>query len=298
MQYHDWVERVLRCVLEHEDRPTMFGMQQIGEELGLDVGSWGDPERRSLHDAIAVACMDLEDFDLLDVQNQYRVSSTLRARRYSRESLRDIWSELREGHLEPEDERFLRGVAALSLAEHDDWAEARETTTLEVFNFLQMPWDRGRSIDFLKVTDGYYFTKSMIPLGDQHTVRIRWAGAVRVNDAIGDVLQEPRAHLAAGRIRAAGCIAGVVLEGHLKYLCGMHSAPVVVKLPTLSDYNDAARKAKLYPQTTWRRIQHLTDLRNLCAHVLDREPTYQDASELLEGTDDVLRELAAIPPPD
>ena len=92
------------------------------------------------------------------------------------------------------------------------------------------------------------------------------------------------------------CIAGVVLEGDLKDRCELHVAPVVAELPTLSDYNDAAWKANLYPKTTWR-IQHLPDLRNLCAHVLDREPTYEDASELLDGADDVLRELAAIPPP-
>jgi hypothetical protein len=38
-------------------------------------------------------------------------------------------------------------------------------------------------------------------------------------------------------------------------------------------------------------IQHLADLRNRCAHVLDVEPTMDDALQLVDGVDAVLRAL-------
>jgi hypothetical protein len=33
----------------------------------------------------------------------------------------------------------------------------------------------------------------------------------------------------------------------------------------------------------WRFLQHIAEIRNLCDHKLDREPTKDDVTELLEG---------------
>lgn len=112
-------------------------------------------------------------------------------------------------------------------------------------------------------------------------------------DEIGNCMLEARDHLAAGRLRAAGCIAGVELERALKIRCAARGADVRARLPTIADYNDALKAAKVYQQPTWRKIQHLADLRNKCAHVLDEEPSEEEIRELLDDVDGILRGLPA-----
>lgn len=282
---------MLRTVLEGAGTPYMFGMPQIGTALSLEMGNWGDQEHRDLHLAIAAACDDLAEFALLDAENQWSVSPTFKARRYRRHALSERWPEWRAGDLEPDEELFLAKLAKLSEVPHDGWAETRWVLSSDVFEALGWEWDRGRSIDVLRALGAGVFAKSRIPLGDQHDVRLQLAGAVRVNDEVGASLAEARDHLAVGRARAAGCVAGVELERRLKELCLDRSAVVRDKLPTIADYNDALKGAQVYPQATWRRIQHLTDLRNRCAHVLDLEPTDEDARELVDGIEAVLRAL-------
>lgn len=291
MRYTEWVEAVLRTVLEGAGTPYMFGMPQIGTALGLEMGNWGDQEHRDLHLAIAAACDDLAEFALLDAENQWSVSPTFKARRYRRHALSERWPEWRAGDLEPDEELFLAKLAELSEVPHDGWAETRWVLSSDVFEALGWEWDRGRSIDVLRALGAGVFAKSRIPLGDQHDVRLQLAGAVRVNDEVGASLAEARDHLAVGRARAAGCVAGVELERRLKELCLDRSVVVRDKLPTIADYNDALKGAQVYPQATWRRIQHLTDLRNRCTHVLDLEPTDEDARELVDGIEAVLRAL-------
>lgn len=291
MRYTEWVEAVLRAVLEGADSPYMFGMPQVGTALGLEMGNWGDEDHRDLHLAIDAACQDMAEFSLLEVQNQWRVTPMLKARRYRRHSLRELWPELRAGDLEPDEELFLAQLAELSEVPHDGWAEARWLASSEVFEALGWEWDRGRSIDVLRALEAGVFAKSGIPLGDQHDVRLQLAGAIRVSDEVGASMAEARDHLSVGRARAAGCVAGVELERRLKELCLARSVVVRDKLPSIADYNDALKGARVYPQATWRKIQHLADLRNRCAHVLDLEPTEEDARELVEGVDAVLRAL-------
>ena len=282
---------MLRAVLKGAGTPYMFGMPQIGTALGLEMGTWGDEEHRDLHLAIAAACDDLAEFALLDAQNQWSVSPTFKARRYRRHALSEMWPELRAGDLEPDEELFLAKAATLSEVRHDAWAEARWVLSREVFEALGWEWDRGRSIDVLRALDAGLFARSRIPLGDEHDVRLKLAGAVRVSDEVGASLAEARDHLAIGRARAAGCVAGVELERSLKELCLARSVVVRDKLPSIADYNDALKGARAYPQATWRKIQHLSDLRNRCAHVLDLEPTDEDARELVDGIEKVLRAL-------
>ena len=282
---------MLRTVLEGAGTPYMFGMPQIGTALDLEMGNWGDEEHRDLHLAIAAACDDLAEFALLDAENQWSVSPTFKARRYRRHALRELWPDLRAGDLEPDEELFLAKLAELSEVRHDAWAETRWVLSSEVFEALGWEWDRGRSIDVLRALEAGVFAKSRIPLGDQHDVRLKLAGAVRVSDEVGASLAEARDHLAVGRARAAGCVAGVELERSLKELCLARSVVVRDKLPSIADYNDALKGARVYPQATWRKIQHLSDLRNRCAHVLDLEPTDEDARELVDGIEAVLRAL-------
>jgi len=43
------------------------------------------------------------------------------------------------------------------------------------------------------------------------------------------------------------------------------------------------KAAGVYDIPTWRKIQHLAELRNLCDHKKSREPTESEINELLAG---------------
>lgn len=293
MRYADWCEVVLRATIERPDNAYMFGMPHLGVAVGVkERTTWGDAAEREVDLAIAVACDDLEQIGLIETnQNWASVKPTLASRPYRKESLRGLWTQLAAGTLDPDEEAFLREIFSLSEAEHDAYAEARWLMTSEAFERLGWDWDRGRSLRLIEVLERHLFIAKRVALGDTHNVRVRLAGAVRVMDEIGNHLLEARDHLAAGRLRAAGCIAGVELERALKRLCAAKQAEVRPKLPTLADYNDALKAKKIYQQPTWRKIQHLTDLRNKCAHVLDEEPTEAEVRELLDDVDAVMRGL-------
>jgi len=94
-----------------------------------------------------------------------------------------------------------------------------------------------------------------------------------------------------GFIRGAGAVAGVVLEKHLAQICHNHNVKVTKKNPTISDYNDNLKNADVFETPTWRKIQHLGDLRNLCDHKKKKEPTKDDIEELIQGVDKIIKTI-------
>lgn len=91
-----------------------------------------------------------------------------------------------------------------------------------------------------------------------------------------------------GYYRAAGAICGVVLEKHFAGVCAKRSVTLKKKSPTIADYNDAL-KDNAYDTIEWRRIQRLGDIRNLCDHSKDREPTKEEVEELISGTERTIK---------
>lgn len=88
-----------------------------------------------------------------------------------------------------------------------------------------------------------------------------------------------------GHIRAAGAIAGVVLEGHLQKVCADHGISFSKKgPPSISDYNEALKKDGVIDVPNWRHIQLLGDYRNYCCHPKERDPQETEAKDLIEGT--------------
>ena len=83
--------------------------------------------------------------------------------------------------------------------------------------------------------------------------------------------------------RAAGVLAGVVLERHLKEVCGNHGLTLRRKAPQFSHLNDALKGGNVIDIPQWRSIQYLGDLRNLCAHDKTTEPTPDQVKDLLDG---------------
>lgn len=63
-------------------------------------------------------------------------------------------------------------------------------------------------------------------------------------------------------VRAAGAVAGVVLEGHLKQVCDNHA--LSKKSGTISVLNDSLKAAGVIELSQSRQIQYLGDIRNKC----------------------------------
>lgn len=94
-----------------------------------------------------------------------------------------------------------------------------------------------------------------------------------------------------GFVRAAGAIAGVVLEGHLKIVCENHKIKIVKKNPSISDYNDLLKKDGIIEAPEWRKIQYLGDIRNTCDHKKKVDPKNEDIEELIGGVRKITKNL-------
>ena len=89
--------------------------------------------------------------------------------------------------------------------------------------------------------------------------------------------------------RGAGAIAGVVLEKHLAQVLSNHKLKTTKKNPSISDFNDLLKSAEVYDTPTWRKIQHLGDIRNLCDHNKIREPKHEEVEELISGVESIIK---------
>ena len=94
-----------------------------------------------------------------------------------------------------------------------------------------------------------------------------------------------------GFVRGAGAVAGVVLEGHLSQVCSNHKITTRKNYPTINDLNQLLKDNGIIETPTWRFIQHLGDLRNLCDHKKQKEPTKEEIEELIQGVDKISKTL-------
>jgi hypothetical protein len=86
-----------------------------------------------------------------------------------------------------------------------------------------------------------------------------------------------------GFSRAAGAMAGVVLERHLTQVTSNHNVTIRKQHPTINDLNELLKGSNVLDVPTWRLVQRLGDIRNLCDHHKSREPTTDEIGELIEG---------------
>lgn len=91
--------------------------------------------------------------------------------------------------------------------------------------------------------------------------------------------------------RAAGALAGVVLERHLAQICANHKVKFLKKDPGISDLNNLLKDSNVIDVPQWRFIQHLADIRNLCDHNKRTEPSISQVDDLLEGVTKVTKTL-------
>jgi hypothetical protein len=90
-------------------------------------------------------------------------------------------------------------------------------------------------------------------------------------------------------LRAAGAIAGVVMEKHLAQVCENHAIKMTKKNPTIGDFNDLLKNADVVDTPRWRANQHLADIRNLCGHNKSKEPTEEQVNDLVDGVAKLLK---------
>ena len=109
-------------------------------------------------------------------------------------------------------------------------------------------------------------------------------------DIFDSEIESAKHLLKMGFLRAAGAICGVVIEKHFGEVAKNHNVVIKKKSPTIADFNDLF-KDNVYDTFEWRRIQRLGDLRNLCDHNKQREPTKEEVEELINGTERVVKTI-------
>ena len=149
------------------------------------------------------------------------------------------------------------------------------------------------------------------PLWDTNNlVYIRVSNQMQIiaslSSRIDSVLQDVKGHLfaelqdaelsAANNLmkvsfRAAGSLAGVVLERHLQRTAVNHGITIRKKSPTIADLNDPLKEKGVYEIPMWRKIQLLADLRNLCSHQKSTDPTKEQVEELISGVNLVVKSV-------
>lgn len=90
-------------------------------------------------------------------------------------------------------------------------------------------------------------------------------------------------------LRAAGAIAGVVLEKHLLQVCDDHNLKIIKKNPGISDLNELLKANSVLDVPQWRFISMLGDIRNICDHNKKSDPTETQVSDLIDGADKILK---------
>jgi hypothetical protein len=108
-------------------------------------------------------------------------------------------------------------------------------------------------------------------------------------DLFDSELDTAKGLLKSGFTRAAGAIAGVVLEGHLKQLRDKYELPI--KLSTIGPITDALKAADIIELSQLRHIQLLGDFRTKCSHRNENEPTAEEVGELINGVEKVIKTI-------
>jgi hypothetical protein len=89
--------------------------------------------------------------------------------------------------------------------------------------------------------------------------------------------------------RAAGAVAGVVLERHLRRITTKRNLKSKKSAPTINDLNQLLKDNDAIDTATWRFVQHLGDLRNLCDHDKGNDPTKDQVGDLVTGVSKVVK---------
>ncbi len=152
---------------------------------------------------------------------------------------------------------YTRAIAAIGRIAGEDSDYYRAVPELPTKGSLTKP---GSHPSFIPaVTGALMALRDSVQAGYLQTLEARLTANVH-----DDLLEQARTLLKSNYHVAAMVIAGGVLENHLRKLVISQSLTWNGS-GSLSKYNDLL-KDSVYPQTVWRRIQAIADLRNHAAH--------------------------------
>jgi len=160
----------------------------------------------------------------------------------------------------------------------------------------------------LNVTRGHYKEEVVNPFSAfaskyQQQLFILKSALDRLNSRLSDIEGVLQSSLFEGELEAAdellkkkhyrpaGVLAGVTLEAHLQKVFANHDLKTRKASPTIGDFNDALKQAGVLDVPTWRLIQRLGDIRNLCAHPKGRDPRVDEVQDLIVGTRKTISEI-------
>jgi hypothetical protein len=155
--------------------------------------------------------------------------------------------------------------------------------------------------------DGY---TEELPFDPREQARLRFFNHLKVLDELSfrieSVLADIESHLFADllekeleaakvlkpiSLRAAGTLAGVVLERHLRKLALQHAVTIPKQETTIRDLNDPLKLGKVYDFDTWRTIQQLGDLYHICSHQRNRDPKPDEVEDLIAGVHTIIKSV-------
>ncbi len=177
----------------------------------------------------------------------------------------------------------------------------RKATTAETYHIQD--WLNGVRAGKSYMGEKYYNDFAIITMRFGTQLSILEALRTRFESSLYDIRQVVQADLfdseldgsrellKSGFLRAAGAVAGVVLEKHLGQVAMNHSVATRKAHPTISDLNDLLKSAGVVDVPAWRNIQRLADLRNLCDHNKHRDPTNEEIEELVNGVEKITKTL-------
>jgi len=104
-----------------------------------------------------------------------------------------------------------------------------------------------------------------------------------------DELLEAEYLLKKGFIRAAGALAGVVLERHLKMMCDKNEPKLKYpKNASISKLNDILKSNNLLEISDWQKILYLGAIRNKCDHDKKVEPKKEEVADLISKVKELI----------
>ena len=82
-----------------------------------------------------------------------------------------------------------------------------------------------------------------------------------------------------------------MLERHLARIAAKHSLKSRKSAPTINDLNQVLKDNDIIDIATWRFVQHLGDLRNLCDHDKGPDPTKDQIDDLIAGVSKIVKTI-------
>jgi hypothetical protein len=151
---------------------------------------------------------------------------------------------------------------------------------------------RGTTFDANEVTVALFMTQTLILAA----LESRIDGVVAeletsIAHGIQDAEIEGAERMKKVNLRAAGALAGVVLETHLQRVADTHQIAIAKKNPTIGDLNELLKKAGVYDIPEYRKIQLIADIRNLCTHQKGKDPTPEQIDDMLNGVRSITKTL-------